>query len=606
MIYSTLLKLVVVILIFSTSSVPETPQLPLHYGLLLFGVKLLAFHRSLRFVLDGTQPKDHRFYFRAEQKASLLALACFALDVYLLDCKYYLSGLSLGDRLPSLVNLAGLSLFFAYLTVGWLAARKTYQEVFGTHYGRIAFLRKNIKMQLPIVLPWLLITGVLDLCRLLPFASVQAFFLTSWGEQLLVLFLFVPMVITFPALLKRLWDCRPLPAGPVREHIEDFCRRQHFHYADILLWPLFEGSLLTAGVMGLARKFRYLLVTPELVKHLTREELDAVMAHEIGHVKRHHLLLYLFIFMSFGVVVSLATPPIFYLLLSSDIFYQLLSFTGREPANTLAFWGNILVILIIFLYLRYIFGFFMRNFERQADSHVFQAMGDSGPLIMAFEKIAWLSGNTRETPSWHHFSIGQRIDFLRQSQINQKLIDSHNRKVYLCLLLCFLVIGGSAAALWRTPHDILSSRAGHRFIEAVLEYRIKAEPAAGLWPRLLGDLLQENNRSLEAMTAYEKALRLEPDNPEVLNNLAWLIVTARGKGSEFSHSPEQALALAKSAAAIRPAGYVLDTLANAYWANRAIDQAVTTAEKAIAIDPVNRQYYRQQIDKFTSRSWPAD
>lgn len=604
--YSTLLKFIVVILIISTGSAPDAPRLPLFSALLLFGVKFIAFTLYLRFIQRSAPSKDSSFYFAAEQKSSLLAVVCFGIDVYLLDCKYYLAGLSLGGRLPSLVNIGGLALFFLYLAIGWLWGRTRYQEVFGKHYGRLAFLGKNIQTLLPIILPWLLITTALDLCRLLPFSFIDTFFLTSWGEPLLILCLFVPLAVTFPIALKRLWGCTPLPAGPVRQHIEDFCRSQNFHYADILLWPLFEGTVLTAGVMGLTRKFRYLLVTPELIRNLTPGEIEAVMAHEIGHVKKHHLPLYLAIFMSFGIVVSLAAPPIFYLLLSSGLFYKVVDFTGREPGSILAFWGNILVVLVILAYLRYIFGFFMRNFERQADSHVFQATGDPGPLIQAFEKIALLGGTSKDTPSWHHFSIGQRIDFLHSCQHNPGLVAAHNRKVYLCLLLCFSVISGSAALIWQSPANILDSGPGQRFIETVLEYRARTEPAKGLWPRLLGDLLQGKSRNREALAAYEKALQLEPDNPEILNNLSWLIITTQARGDDHRYPTERALALAQKAASLRSTGYILDTLATAYWANGMIDKALIAAGKAMAIDPANRRYYQQQMDKFTSRAWPAD
>ncbi len=45
--------------------------------------------------------------------------------------------------------------------------------------------------------------------------------------------------------------------------------------------------------MGLIQKFRYILVTPSLLQLLEPEEIDAVIAHEIGHVKRKHLVFYL-------------------------------------------------------------------------------------------------------------------------------------------------------------------------------------------------------------------------------------------------------------------------------------------------------------------------
>lgn len=97
------------------------------------------------------------------------------------------------------------------------------------------------------------------------------------------------MALIFPAIIIRLWGCTPLPPGESRQQIESFCRKQNLAYAEILTWPLFEGRMLTAGVMGLTRKFRYLLITPGLLKAMNQDEIDAVLAHEIGHVKRHHL-----------------------------------------------------------------------------------------------------------------------------------------------------------------------------------------------------------------------------------------------------------------------------------------------------------------------------
>jgi len=50
---------------------------------------------------------------------------------------------------------------------------------------------------------------------------------------------------------------------------------------------------MTAGVMGLLPKFRYILVTDSLLDILSKEELNAVMAHEIGHIKYKHILFYI-------------------------------------------------------------------------------------------------------------------------------------------------------------------------------------------------------------------------------------------------------------------------------------------------------------------------
>ena len=148
-------------------------------------------------------------------------------------------------------------------------------------------------------------------------------------------------------------------------------------------------------------------------------EIEAVLAHEIGHVKKYHLQLYLLLFLGFGLVASLITSPLLYLLLNSNFFYQIINVAGIDPEAALAFWGTAPMFVIMLVYFRYVFGFFMRNFERQADLAVFKALGDSTPLITSLEKISWLSGNIRDKPSWHHFGIGQRVDFLEKCSRRQ-------------------------------------------------------------------------------------------------------------------------------------------------------------------------------------------
>jgi Flp pilus assembly protein TadD len=90
----------------------------------------------------------------------------------------------------------------------------------------------------------------------------------------------------------------------------------------------------------------------------------------------------------------------------------------------------------------------------------------------------------------------------------------------------------------------------------------------------------------------------------VLNNLAWLLITA--KDAKVLNA-ERALDLAKKASSLRPTtGYILDTLAAAYWANNMIDEALDAERMAMKLEPANRTFYRQQMDFFLNNTWPAD
>ncbi len=603
LVYSTLVYFIAVIIIFSTGSIPGEPQIPPAPGLIFFLLKGAVYHFLVQQVHGRGRVTSDKEYFAAEQRFLLLAIVSFAIDVYVLDIKYYLAFLPLGKKIPTLLDLAGISLFFFYLSLLWMAARDSYARVFGRRYGAAQFVINHIKLNLPIVLPWLIISLMADFLKILPLPLSRMLAASEWGEPILFLLFFILLAAIFPVLIKHLWNCKPLPAGPARTHMEEFCRRQNFKYADIMVWPLYEGKMMTAGVMGISRRYRYVLITPALLESLSANEVEAVLAHEIGHIKKYHLQLYLLLFLGFGLVAGLIASPLLYLLLNWNVFYRVISLAGIDPETALSFWGTVPMFVIMLAYFRYGFGFFMRNFERQADLAVFAALGDSTPLVSSLEKISWLSGNIRDKPSWHHFSIGQRVDFLERCSRDRSLIKRHDRKVYGSLLLFVLLLALSAGLLRTMPME-LDLEANSRFAEAVLEQKVRREPDKAVWQRLLGDLKQELDQDAAAYAAYQKANSLEPGNPDVLNNLAWLLVTT---DDPQLLDANRALLLARQAARLQPtAAYILDTLAAALWANGMIDEALAVEKGAIKLDPANRPFYRRQMDFYINNTWPAD
>ncbi len=603
MIYNNLIYILVVLFILSTRAVPAEPQLPAVAALLFFLLKAAGYFLLARHLFRRNRQAGEPEYFATEQKLSILAILSFGLDIYLLDAAYYFAKLPLAAALPTITQWGGLVLFFGYLCLMWTAGRPVYANVFGRRHGVSAFLAANLKINLALVLPWLLLSLLFDLLQFVPLPALHALLAAPWGEPLLILLFFLLLLIFFPALIIRLWGCTPMPAGPLRQQIEAFCRRHRIGYADIMLWPLFEGRLLTAGVMGIAGRFRYLLITPALLETMTPEEVEAVMAHEVGHVKRYHLQLYLLFFLGFGLLTQLATYPFLAFLLNSDLFYQAVMLSGRSPVTALTVASSTALLLLMILYFRYLFGFFMRNFERQADLYALSAIGEAAPLIRVFEKIAWLGGKIRDLPSWHHFGIGQRIDFLRQSEADPRCIARHHRKVYTALTLFVVAMAAGAFFLARMPAELLEGAPKTRFAEALLLEKTKAEPTNPLWYHYLGDLRFTLREFSGAQAAYEEALRLDPANPETLNNLAWLLLAA---DDQALLDPPRALALAQQAARRVPVpAHILDTLATAYWANGDRARAITLERQALASAPDNRPYYEEQLQRFRTATFPA-
>ena len=596
MIYNNLIYLVVVIFILSTNSIPDTPLLGAGFTSLIFVLKAAFFFLLVTLTYGRNRIKQAADYFSAEQKLSILAIISLAIDVYFLDCQYYFALLPGTHSLPVLTSLAGLLLFFFYLCLIWYGARKSYGQVFGRQHSGFAFIKTNLKNNIPIILPWLTLSLLADALLLLPFPAVKNFFQSSWGEPLFFLTFFILLAVAFPEIIRRLWGCSSMPPGLTRSHIEDFCSRQGLKYADILVWPLFEGLVLTAGVMGLIRRFRYILFTPALLRNLTFEEVDAVMAHEIGHVKRYHLQLYIVLLLGFSLIAQLGSYLFMYVLLKSDHFYELSALLGKKTDVVLIFASTFALLLLLIFYFRVVFGFFMRNFERQADLHAMESMGSSQGIVNALEKVAWLSGNIRELPSWHHFGIAQRVTFLDRCEHDRRQIARHHRKVYGALLLYIFVLAGTGFTLWKMPDDLLQ-RAPLDHLTRLYAEKAAEQPDNPLWYQLLGDLQQGRKLYAEAVASYEQGLRISPNHPEILNNLAWVLLTAEDPQIA---DPKKALMLAREAAVAKPAGYILDTLALAFWRNGFSERARQAEKQAIAVDPENSAYYEKQLGKFTT------
>jgi len=601
LIYNNLIALLVVVLLLSTSSVPDAPLVPLPGVAILFLGKGLFFYWAVRRLFRPGRIRQVSGYLRAEQQGTILAVACFALDIYLLDGKYYLAVVPWITELPVLADPGGLVIFFAYLVLLWIVARQSYMRVTDATVSRLGFVATNVKTNLAILLPWVTLSLTADLLQRIRLPWLQQALASPWGEGAIFFAFFLVLVIIFPAVMVRLWGCTPMPAGPARQRIEGLCASPGLRYREIMRWPLFGGQMLTAGVLGVAARFRYLLVTPALLESMTAQEMEAVVAHEIGHVKRFHLQLYLFLLLGFGLMAQLSAYPVTMALLNATMSYRIMLFLNVSPGKFMALFSAVPLLILMLLYFRFFFGFFMRNFERQADLYSCRTMRDISPMVRVLEKIAWLSGHSRDLPSWHHFSIGQRIDFLRKCRYRPWVGRRHDLKVYISLVLYGLLLGAGGLLLWRLPDELLQGAPREKFAMAILEEKVRAEPQNYLWRQLLGDLHAQGKREAEAVGRYEQALALAPENSAVLNNFAWLLVTSK---DQAVRNPPRGLALARQAVASQEQGYVLDTLATALWVNGLTEQAVAAEMRAMALDPAGRDYYRRQMARFLAAPRP--
>ena len=603
--FGNFLYFIVVLLIYSTYQPPESPLLPVGEALagavgllLLFAAyALLAFGRlGKKLERLGPAAADVR-HSAMVTRLCVLAVALFAVDVYGLNLPAYLSGLPGLRVLPTLQALLFLVLFIGYLAIGWAAAHPTHDRILRTRTSRRGYVAANIAFGIPVILPWLVLSGVADLIELLPFEAPRRWLASPAGEMGYFLFFLILVAVAGPVLIRRFWRCRPLAEGPDRRRIVAVCQRAGLRFAEILDWPLFEGRMITAGVMGLVRRFRYILVTRAMLAYLAPEEVEQVIAHEVGHVKRHHLIYYLLFLTGYLILAYAAFDLVIYALLYARPFQWLSAGGASDPTRLASILLNGCMVALFLLYFRFIFGYFMRNFERQADLYVYRLYDDARPLIATLVKIAATSGIAPEKPNWHHFSIRQRVDYLLRCQADPAWINRHDRKVRrsLAVYLTALILVGITA--WQLNFGAAGRQLNRHLLQTIVSEELARDPRQPDLLVLLGDLHYQHRDLKQAAEAYEQAVVLDPNHPQGLNNLAWLYAT--GPVPDLRH-PARALELALRAAALDPAPHVLDTLAESYYVNGRYADAEATGHRALdAAGNDNRAYFEGQLKKFS-------
>jgi twitching motility protein PilT len=103
-----------------------------------------------------------------------------------------------------------------------------------------------------------------------------------------------------------------------------------------------------------------------------------------------------------------------------------------------------------------------------------------------------------------------------------------------------------------------------------------------------GALTEQAKRRQHLGNTYLETLRKEPDNPDALNNLAWLLATADNPDAD---TLERALATAEKANVLTEGQHpgVLDTLGAAYAQGGRFDKALEAARKGLKLARANKE-----------------
>ncbi len=531
-------------------------------------------------------------YQRLVMRLSITAVFLFALDVHLFNLRYWLEFVPGAGTFSVIPGLLGLAVFFLHLATVWFFAHPLYESAYGRVGDRRGFVIGNLRLNVPILFPWAGLTFLYDLMALTPWGGPDGLLGRTEGQLLFFTVFLSILMIFLPSLVRTWWGCAPFPRTEKVLEVERFLREQGFRYRGLLRWSLFEGRMLTAGIMGIVPRYRYILVTDGLMSLLPTEELKAVMAHEMAHARYKHLLFYVLFLLGF-VAISFGLFDVFFYVLASRPFFMEALKSGSPDGGRLFHLSMAVPVLITMLvYFRFVMGFFMRNFERQADLFAAVTMGHPAPVARSLERIAEVSGKIRDLPSWHHFSIRERVECLERAGADPGVVKRHNRFVAGCLVLFVAAVIGLG---WFLNFSDMKQSLPYSLMKKALIRQVQETPGD---PALYRDLAMVHHHLEEygkAVSAYENSLALGPETPIALNNLAWILLTVPDKSIR---DERRALNLAEKAVALERAAPFLDTLAEAHYANGNPERALHLIEEAIALVEDGKDYYEGQREKF--------
>ncbi len=226
------------------------------------------------------------------------------------------------------------------------------------------------------------------------------------------------VLICSPPILLALWETTPLPPGELRDRLTAMCNRHRVRTGGIRVWHT-RGVILNGAVIGVIPRLRYVLLTDALIERLPANELDAVMAHEVGHVRKRHLP-----WLLGALIASLG-------LATWGMSWAMQWLHGREMlSGGLADAFDIGAFLIAITFAFMMFGFASRTFEREADAFAVQdasGLTRAAPhpslevtttaaegMAGALEKVARLNHIPQGKFSWRHGSIADRCRRIRR------------------------------------------------------------------------------------------------------------------------------------------------------------------------------------------------
>jgi STE24 endopeptidase len=272
--------------------------------------------------------------------------------------------------------LIGVALALPGLPLDWYAQFRLEERFgFNTTRPKLWWTDRFKGLLLGILLGYPLLVLILKLVEW----TGNWWWLCAWGTLMVVQLL---MLVLAPALIMPLFNkFTPLPEGSLRERLLALAGRTNFRARSIQVMDGSKRSRHSNAFFTGFGRLRKIVLFDTLIQQLAEPELEAVLAHEIGHYKKKHISKMLL----WSAITSLAGLYVVAWLAKQEWFYRAFGF---EPGNTApAFLLFGLLSGAITFWLSPMLHFWSRRFEYQADAYAAITTGEATPLISALRKL---------------------------------------------------------------------------------------------------------------------------------------------------------------------------------------------------------------------------
>lgn len=398
----------------------------------------LAARRTRAQLATAKRERSLRQLDRLSSIVRLGTLALYLVDLFFLDWLGFVRTW-VGDRvlidevltlLPALTVAAGLWWLYEPIDRAMRFAVTTHHP--RTRAGYV-LSQARLHVALPL-LPMLAVIGWTEAVRVLAASTGGKWAgLSSTSVALLTLAGSAGVLLLSPLMLRHVWDTVELEAGELRDRLVAMCQLHRVRVRRLLKWRT-GWNMANAGVMGVVAPVRYVLLTDALLETMPPRQIEAVMAHELAHVKRGHM-----IWLLVAAVAQLAAAEALWRWIMDALVTTLrsellLPAWADDPTKL-----DVTLAVLALSTWAVTFGWASRKFERQADTFAVQylskqiaraaGMDDQRTIITAdaaramidaLQTVADLNAISTTRRSWRHGSIASRQRYL-SSLVGQRL-----------------------------------------------------------------------------------------------------------------------------------------------------------------------------------------